>query len=751
MLTIQMSRSAVRMTSRLVMAFFGELSPSVRRLGGGTALCLVALPWLAISGCGGGSSGTPKGPTPHCVRASDCSGLLVCVQGFCVQQCAESKDCTTGERCIKATEGYSCQPPEKTLCAYTSDCTVPLVCGIDQQCRSQCQNSVDCPPKQVCTSVTKLCADPTVDKNYDPVTNELKASVDAGAPDGPSTGGVDAPIAPDVNPGILDTPVAIVEAGKPDVAVAVDTASADKPLTNDVAPAGIEVALNFDAPALAVDGVVVTPDPSVRQGQINVTITITRASGGLASAGLFDMGDLTVRPQTGGSDVALVLKVSVPHGAVLGKRTLKFATSTGVVTATNLLEVTPITSGPTGLDSNAGSAGSPFLTLKQALLVADTGDTIHLMDGTYNAKGGETWGYVIPDNLTIVGDSTAGTIIDGAGATTNPNGFNASTALTLKTLTLEHFYYGIDMQKPASTLSLQDVILAGNSSNAIYVEQAATGSTVNITGKNGLIDQPGQSAVSVYNAPSVTVNVTDATLQGGTYVIYFAYNCSGSKLNLSGATVKELANYSAIYLALSSNTTGITATIDKSTIVGDIYVSDTKANLTITGSTLTQKYSNEIDFYGLALNISNSPITMTAANTAIYFAGAQGTMTLTNVSITGGGYGIQQLGTGSSAKVRGTTIQGTSYDAYYLTAGDLDLGTGAESGDNTVAAPASTSYYCLNVYRPQGASSGNPVTCSGTTLNGLAPTPGTIDASAGTITLQPQRYSVSTGNKLIFY
>jgi hypothetical protein len=142
---------------------------------------------------------------------------------------------------------------------------------------------------------------------------------------------------------------------------------------------------------------------------------------------------------------------------------------------------------------------------------------------------------------------------------------------------------------------------------------------------------------------------------------------------------------------------------------------------------------------------------MTAANPGIYFTGIQATMSLTGVTVTGGGYGIQQGGAGSSAKLRGTTITGTSYDAYYLSAGDLDLGTATESGDNVIGAPTSTSYWCLQIYRPQGASAGNPVTCSGTTLNGQAPSPATIDASSGTISQPPQRYSVSTGNKLIFY
>ena len=724
---------------------------------------LVALLVPGIQGCGGSGGGAQNNPTPRCVRASDCSGALLCIQGFCVDACAESKDCPNGERCITASTaagGNSCQPSEKAKCSYTSDCTLPLVCGVDLQCRSQCQTEVDCPKGQKCTSVSKLCADPSIDTNYNVATNEFSTPLDAGnSHDSGSLGsadaGADAPATSlDVSPSGVDVNLPDAEVGHPDAPV-VDAALPDSPSIDHpvVVPdaSGPDSSLSFDAPVLTADGVVVTPSPSVRQGQINVTVTIARASGGLSSAGLFDFGDLTARAQAGSTDTSLVLKVSVPHGAPLGKRTLRVATGSGVITAADVVEVTAITSGPTGADTNTGSAVSPFLTLKQAILVADVGDTIHLLDGTYNSKGGETWGYVIPENLTIVGDTTTGTVIDGGGATNNPNGINASAAVTLKTLTLQHFYYGIDMKLPSSKLTMQDVVLGGNSSTAIYVEQAAAGATVNILGKNGLIDQPGQSAIGVYNAPNVTVNITDATLQGGSYVVEFSYNCSACKLNVSGGTIKQLADYGAIYMSVSSNAVGSTAVLDKATIIGNITDSDAKGTMTITGSTITQKYGNGIDFSGLALSMANTSITMSAANPGIYFSGAQSTMSLSNVTVTGGGYGIQQSGTGSSAKLRGTTITGTAYDAYYLTAGDLDLGTATESGDNVLGAPSSTSYWCLDVYRSQGASSGNPVTCSGTTLNGQAPSPATIDASAGVISVQPQRYYLATGNKLIFY
>lgn len=704
-----------------------------------------ALLFLA-AGCGGGSGGGNQNPTPRCVRASDCSGALVCIQGFCVQQCVESKDCPAGQRCIPATGGNSCQPPERSTCTYTSDCTIPLVCGLDQVCRPQCQSDVDCPRGQFCTVASKLCADPTIDTNYDPVTKEFRNMLDAGSYDGPvSTAKRDAAPVVDVSLGADVSLPPPVDAGRP------DTTSIPVVEAGVVDAGGADVPLNLDGPPLLVDGVVVTPSPSLRQGQVNATLTVTRAAGGLASAGLFDLGDLTVREQTGGSDTSLILKVSVPHGAPLGKRTLRFAAGGGVVTLADVVDVTAITAGPAGADTNAGSAGSPFLTLNQALLVADAGDTIHLMDGSYTAKGGETWGYVIPDNLTIVGASIAGTIIDGAGATNNPNGFNASTALTLKTLTVQHFYYGIDVKKPNSTVTLQDVVLSGNTNHGIYVESAATGSTVNILGKATLIDQPGETAIYVYNSQNTTVNITDATLQGGSDVIYFYSNSSGGKINVSGATIKQLAGYDAINVSVSSNADGTVVTLDKSTIIGTVYDSDAKGTLAISNSSITEKSGNGIYFGGLTFSLVDSSVTMTSNTTAIDLGGTQNTLLLKGVTVSGGYYGVYQHGAGSAAKVRGTTISGTAYDAYYLTAGDLDLGTATESGDNIIEAPTNTSYYCLKVYRTSGANAGGPVTCSGTTLNGQAPAPDTIDASSGTVTQAPQRYYVYTGNKLVFY
>jgi hypothetical protein len=146
---------------------------------------LILVAWLILGGCSG-SSKVPA--TPKCYLASDCKNPLQCVQGYCVAACVQSRDCPSGERCIGATEGNTCQPLETATCQYTSQCTTPLVCAFDQKCRDQCQKDIDCPTGQKCTSITHLCADPTIDKNYDPATNEFRGAPDAGT--GGGSGGV---------------------------------------------------------------------------------------------------------------------------------------------------------------------------------------------------------------------------------------------------------------------------------------------------------------------------------------------------------------------------------------------------------------------------------------------------------------------------------------------------------------------------------------------------------------------------------
>ena len=171
----------------------------------GTGVLVVVA--ATVVGCGGGA----KPSTPQCVLNSDCAKLqpagLVCAIGYCVKPCNISSDCPSSERCVVVSaggpdagssgsgsdagvaQGTACQAPELSTCNYTSMCKTPLVCSGDHQCRDQCETNVDCPMGQVCTSITHLCADPSIDKDYNSTINDFVVNdAGVGVPQGGNTG-----------------------------------------------------------------------------------------------------------------------------------------------------------------------------------------------------------------------------------------------------------------------------------------------------------------------------------------------------------------------------------------------------------------------------------------------------------------------------------------------------------------------------------------------------------------------------------
>ncbi len=77
----------------------------------------------------------------------------------------------------------------------------------------------------------------------------------------------------------------------------------------------------------------------------------------------------------------------------------------------------------TGKDTGAGNAQSPFKTLTRALAVASPGTTIQLIQGTYNAAGGEVFPLVVPAGVMILGHEPSngkGIVILGSGQYNSP-------------------------------------------------------------------------------------------------------------------------------------------------------------------------------------------------------------------------------------------------------------------------------------------------------------------------------------------
>jgi hypothetical protein len=446
-------------------------------------------------------------------------------------------------------------------------------------------------------------------------------------------------------------------------------------------------------------------------------------------------------------------------------QTLVVSTKGGVITATNVIEVTAITAGPAGSDANAGSTASPFRSFGQALLVADVGDTIHLLDGTYSsataAMGGsdEKWNTPIPNNLTIMGDTVAGTILDGAGVS-GADGIDSPAMLSVQNVTLKHFRYGVNVNLPNTTLTLQHVVVSASTSYGLYIDTPAVGSTITLSGTDSLIDQQAQQYGVYINGnqtatnAKITLNITDATVQAG-YVVLTMYYTSGTTVNLTNATLKDLGTSGAISISQTNNVIGNTITLKNTTVIGTINLNDKTATLTTMGGSMTEKSGSLLNLSAAAaVNFSGTTFTMTDTSNALNVTGANTSMTMTNCKIIGGGAGISQGGAGSAVKLRGTEILSPNYYAYYMSGGTLDLGTAADAGMNGLGLPISPSYSTLNV-----ASTGCTITSSSTSfgdhldamnniIQGVTPSAGVV---AGLATRAPQIYSIAAGSQITFF
>jgi hypothetical protein len=471
--------------------------------------------------------------------------------------------------------------------------------------------------------------------------------------------------------------------------------------------------------ASLADGATVSPSPTLRQGQEAVSLVFTRAAGGLDAAAAFDLGGLVIARQPQSTDTRLVLGVSVPHGVALGARTLTFSDAGGAVSVPNVVEVGAITSGPAGSDTNLGTSAAPFRTVKRAVAAAGAGDTLQLSDGAYDATAGETWSYTLPANLTIVGQSMAGTNLTGplVGGAITPGtiGFLAPAGLTVKTLTLSAFDTAISATGPGA-VTLDDLAVTNASTAAVRAD--AAGVTVTVTG--GTLSAEQDAILLGDSCMACALAVTSASLVGGL---------------MDGHTIE-----------ISAMAAGSRAVLQEVDVRGDTSVLAPTATLSVSGSTIMENgpgAQSMINFAGQALDVTTSTITLNADNFGINFGGQ--TLMLAGVTIEGGHYGIYQLS--GSAKLRGSHIRDYGYIGYYLAQGDLDLGTATEAGDDAFSSSA-TGATVFGLY-VDGIT--HPVTSSNTTFNGVEPPAGTQAAAPDQMIAVPGEYVINYGKAISFW
>ena len=171
----------------------------------------------------------------------------------------------------------------------------------------------------------------------------------------------------------------------------------------------------------------------VRQGQGFVTLEVTGEL--LSDIALAKLSSLVGTVMTN-NDLTATIDFDIPHATDLGWQALTLNASSGVVTMSDAVEVTGITSGPIGDDGTGlGTRDDPFHSLTHALSIAQAGDTVQLLDGTYNVAGGEVWPQMIPADVTVRGESRAGTILDGELAGVDGVVLSQDAALTDLSLT----------------------------------------------------------------------------------------------------------------------------------------------------------------------------------------------------------------------------------------------------------------------------------------------------------------------------
>ena len=105
-----------------------------------------------------------------------------------------------------------------------------------------------------------------------------------------------------------------------------------------------------------------------------------------------------------------------------------------------------------GSDTNPGTEKEPFKTLKRALAVATSGQTVQLAAGTYDANSGETSPETIPDGVNISAVTAGQTVLLGDG-TTPPEGLKLAGSATISYVSREGFADAISASTGMQTLT----------------------------------------------------------------------------------------------------------------------------------------------------------------------------------------------------------------------------------------------------------------------------------------------------------
>ena len=136
-------------------------------------LAFVALVVITSVSCSDSSPPT-RAVGDGCAIATDCTAPLVCAFQRCHGQCADSRDCPAGQKCVGSQYPKLgiCLLADETECKRHSDCPKPLVCGRREKCEEQCKSDRDCLVGQACGQGSCYEVPPGVDAGPPPVVGK---------------------------------------------------------------------------------------------------------------------------------------------------------------------------------------------------------------------------------------------------------------------------------------------------------------------------------------------------------------------------------------------------------------------------------------------------------------------------------------------------------------------------------------------------------------------------------------------------
>lgn len=365
------------------------------------------------------------------------------------------------------------------------------------------------------------------------------------------------------------------------------------------------------------------------------------------------------------------LNISLPNNLISGKYLLNFdISSSNENKSLNFFKVIDITGLNASMESKSGkTVYSPGESINLETLILNNGpnisdgslrfkilgkkintsipcivpeddleitSSITLCPGTYNLKDSNQAGILIvkESGITIQGDPTEGTIINGLGSYSKFIYLEGYSGVTIRNLDIRNFYVGIEIGSSSNNVITDNIITDSKqiSGIAIYLHSIGLSSQTNgniIRGNNFSNNYHGFYATSVGSNNLIDNNIANSNIGYGIYLSGWDYsnvtnNIANSNLG-SGIRLSSdynlIANNTAVYNPKKSSLTdsGIGINLDGSqynTIQNNncsnnrygIYITNAQYNL------IKENIANSNDDYGFNLRDDNNVLIRNDAN-----------------------------------------------------------------------------------------------------------------------------------------